>query len=229
MDYRKVVIFIGPPGSGKDTQAFKLARKFGFFNFQTSATLKQYLSLLQPTDPERVEIEGLISHGELAPFAWVAKVVVQEVRKLVTQNPDISLVFSGSFRTLVEAEAEIPVMEELFGKSNVHIFFLQVSREESKRRNVGRKMCEAHSHPLPDLPGYQGVEICKYDGSKFVRRSLDEDPEIVAKRYDVYLRDTAPVIALFKEKGYEIVDINAEQSIADIHQEILQHLAGHPL
>ena len=50
-----------------------------------------------------------------------------------------------------------------------------------------------------------------------------DKPEIIRERYKVFLRDTAPVLDYFREKGYKIVEINGEQPIEKVSSDILEH------
>src|SRR3989344_4239192 len=113
------VILIGPPGSGKGTQAELLAKKFGLFHLETSKLGEETInnSELVKIDTEVAEAKRLYDKGELFPPPWTVKITVAKLRELASQG--MGIVFSGSPRTLHEAENELPVLEEAYGKDNV--------------------------------------------------------------------------------------------------------------
>ncbi len=226
---KKVIIILGPPGSGKDTQAFKLNRELGLNIFQTSAILKKRIGQMDQNDPERIEAERMYKAGELMPTLFVAKLVLGEIEDMLAGNSDLGLVFAGSPRTVHEAELFVPFMESHYGKENIHVFFLKVAKEESIHRNMGRKICEANGHPLPDMEQYHDIMTCRYDGSQFIKRDLDVSPEFIGHRYDVYIRDTEPVLDVFRKHGYEVTEIIGQESITKVHEEILHHISQHPI
>ncbi len=226
---KNIVIFIGAPGSGKDTQAFKLARKYNFFLFQSSAIMKRSLAAMSSDDPIRIAAEALYKKGELVTPELVAKIFEKEIRRITAETDNYGIAFSGCFRTIVETKALAPLLSELFEREHIHIFFLDVSKQEAVRRNMVRKVCEASGHPLPDLPEFKDAKTCRYDGSAFIQRDLDVDPETVAHRYDVFVRDTYPVLDFFKSIGYEVVKIDGEQPIQQVEADIAHHAKVHPL
>lgn len=218
----RVVILISPPGGGKGTQADFLQEKFGFYHLESAKVLEE--KLIQggdSGDPEIKEARRLYKAGELVTSSLVMRLIIQEIEKLYAQGKPI--VFSGSFRTLEEAPKELSEVARLYGKENVKIFFITLSEEESVKRNSGRRICQASRHPIPNLPEYKDITICPRDGSPIVTRELDK-PEIIKKRYQVFLRDTEPVLKLFKDAGYEVITVNGEQPIEKVSADIAKFL-----
>ena len=218
---QKVIILIGPPGSGKDTQAEFLAKEISLVNVKTSALIENEFKNGHPDDPElKIEKEKWAS-GELNGTAFVERLISTEVKKLHEQNKGI--VFSGSPREEPETRTLMPLIESLYGRENIFIFNIQLSAEESLKRNSHRRICQANRHPIPNFSEYQNITTCPEDGSPIIVRPLDS-PETIKTRYQVYLKKTEPVFALLNEMGYKIHDINGEQSIADVHRDILNSL-----
>ncbi|HWA64267.1 MAG TPA: nucleoside monophosphate kinase, partial [Candidatus Paceibacterota bacterium] len=133
------------------------------------------------------------------------------------------VVASGSPRTLYEAEAELPIFEELYGKDNLKIISLQVSEEESVKRNSARRVCKQSNHPIPNFPEYEGMTACPQDGSPIITRA-DDAPETIRHRYRAYQEETHPVLDFFAQKGYTVATIRGEQPIENVHREILNKL-----
>jgi adenylate kinase len=147
--------------------------------------------------------------------------MLEEIRSL--HNRGMGIVLSGSPRTMFEAEGEVPVFEELYGKDNVRPIHLNLSKEESVTRNSSRRICEANRHTIPNFPIFKDITTCPKDGSRLLRRELDT-PETISIRYEVYLRQTQPIISFMEENGYKMIEIEGEQSIEDVSRDILEKL-----
>lgn len=215
---QQAVIFTGPPGSGKGTQADILAEEYGFFHLESSKVIENKIASAAADDAVLQNEKERWLTGKLNTPALVRDWIIERIEELASQGE--SIVFSGSFRTLYEAEAEIPLMERLFGHHNVHIFNLDISKEKSIERNSSRRICKAKRHPIPR---YLDVTTCPKDGSELVTRELDT-PETIAVRYDEYLKETAPVLGYFRGKGYDVIDIDGDTTVEAVHVHVARAL-----
>lgn len=223
----QIVIFVGPPGAGKGTQADLLAEDFGFYHFETSKIIEEKFTTGDANDPVIKDAKEAFATGKLVEPKYVAAWVLEKIRTLASQK--MSIVFSGSFRTEFEATEEIPVMEEIYGKENIHVFLINVSEDESVKRNSARRICKANRHPIPNFPEFAGITACPKDGSEIQTRTLDT-PDVIRVRYKTYLDQTEPVLDIFKKAGYEFITIDGEQGIREVHNDIVVgvHKTAHP-
>ena len=223
-EHKKWAVFlIGPPGSGKGTQADLLAQRFGLVHIQTSKLGEEKINNpeLVQKDPEIAEVKRLYDKGELFPPPWTVKIVLEKVKELAEQNKGI--VFSGSPRTMYEAENELPYFENLYDKENIKIINLKIDEEESIGRNSARRVCKVNGHPIPNFENMKDITSCPQDGSEIITRSLDT-PETIKTRNEVYHRRTEPILAFLKERGYNVIDINGEQPIEKVFKDILEKI-----
>lgn len=222
---KQVIIFIAPPGAGKGTQADAVCKQIGCSHIETSKILEERLAGQEnSSDPEIKEAWTLFKNGGLMPPPLVARLFLEEVNKLHRESKP--LVFSGSPRTLYEAETETPEFERLYGKENVKVFNITLSEEESVRRNSARRICQASRHPIPrgDYdPKFKDITVCPWDGSPIITRALDK-PEVIEERYRVYKAETEPVLDYLRNRGYKVVEIDGEQPIEKVTEDILKHL-----
>ena len=212
----KVIFLMGPIASGKGTQADILAKKFGFFHFETSRFLEAQID-----KPEFSKQKEQYRSGQWVDPDWVAGIVAGEALKFIERGQE--LVFSGSPRTVEESTKIIPFFEEKAGKENLFFFNVGLSEQEAVKRSVSRRICKANRHSIPNFPEYQNLTVCPEDGSELVTRFLDK-PELIVRRYQEYLNRTVPIFDFLKNRGYNILEINGEQSIENVSKDILQHL-----
>ncbi len=219
--HKWVVVLIGPPGSGKDTQAEMLSQELGLLHVQTSKILEDIFAKSQ-SDPFIAEQKHKFDTGELVDRNFVTSLIIDEIKKNHGQSQ--GMVFSGSPRDLEEAKKEAEVLGELYGKENIKVITIIVSEDESVKRNSNRRVCLTNRHPIPDIPEYANITACPQDGSPLIKRGLDELADLIHKRYGVFKERSQPILDFFKQNGYNIIEINGEQSIEDVHRDILNKL-----
>ena len=215
------VVLIGPPGAGKDTQAALLATELGLQELKTSQIIEEKFSSADPSDTVIQEQKKIKATGGLMDPALVTSWVIERLEKVHAAGKGI--ITSGSPRTLPEARAEVPLLRNLYGPDALKIVFINVSKAECVKRNSFRRVCEKNSHPIPNFPEYKDMTTCPQDSSPIITRQ-DDTPETAAHRYDVYKEITEPIIDFLGEKVYNIITIDGEQSIEDVHRDILTKL-----
>ncbi|MDP2638576.1 MAG: nucleoside monophosphate kinase [Candidatus Azambacteria bacterium] len=194
-----VVIVLGRPGSGKDTQAELLAKKFELVHIITSRIIEKALK----SRGENIKLEGKIYNlekerrlqksGFLNTPEFVSALVKSEIVAIAKRKK--SIMMSGSPRTLKELKVVLPLLNKLYGK-NVYIFHIKISAKEVYIRNLKR-----HRKDLPEL----------------------DTKKIIKKRLQVFNRETLPVIKNLKSKKL-ISEINGEQPITKIHNDVMKVL-----
>ncbi len=225
----KVIILLGPPGSGKGTQAILLAEKFNLYYLETSKLLEKVFS--NPSGKEFIEVNGqkyylkeerkLWKTGKLCSPPFVFFLVKKKIKEIFEEKKGI--VFAGSPRTLEEAKKMMPFLEELYAKSNIKIFYLDLSMEQSVWRNSHRRICKLMRHPILYTEETAKLTFCPLDGSELMKRTLDK-PEIVEKRFKVYQEQTLPLFDYLEKEGFKIQKINGKPPVADVFKDILKSL-----
>jgi len=222
-----VVILLGPPGSGKGTQANLLTDKLNLYCFETSKVGEEKINQAKPGD--YITVGGKKYYFEKEKKRWqtgklwsspfISYLVKQKIKELAERKRGI--VFQGSPRTVEEGKEIIPLLEKLYGKTNIKIFLLELSIDQSIWRNSHRRICELMRHPI--LYNEETVKLtkCPLDGSKLIKRALDK-PEIIKKRFEVYEEQTLPLLDYFEEKNFVVKKIKGEQSVADVFSDILK-------
>lgn len=216
----KIIFLAGPPGSGKGTQAQLLKERLGLKIIQVNLIIREKFKNF-PNQPEVIKAKNDYQAGNLIDGHLIGQWVVE---KLKTFSPELlakGLVIDGAVRTIEEAKTIINFLRKKFGKENLKIFFIKISPQETKRRNLNRIICKDCQKPLkPKLVGK--IKKCPYCGGKLVKRAMDNE-EVIRNRLRVYQEKTLPTIDYLKKQGL-VIDINGEQPIEKVYQDILGYL-----
>lgn len=218
-----IVFFFGLPGSGKGTQAEKLAERFGFFHFDTGKEIERavYDPALQ-NDPVIQRERAIFDSGVLNTPSWVEELVRSRIREL--SHGGRSVVFSGSPRTLQEAEGITPLLEELYSKGSLTPIVLNIPAEMSVARNSKRKICKNRACArVVAWNAAENLTSCMACGGLLGKRSLD-NPDVIRKRIVEYRARTAPVLDFLRARGIGIIEVDGTPEPEEVHREIAAQL-----
>jgi adenylate kinase len=214
-----VVALYGLPGSGKGTQANLLTLKYGLTNFDTGKLLESIWH-----DPKRqkealvIRERALFDNGVLNTPSFVLGEVRREAQSIAKNGAGI--VFSGSPRTLEEAEGLIPALDTLYGKERLLFFEIKVDESDSMARNSKRLLCTKCKTGVMTLfyPKHKPTH-CPNCAGELYRRSVD-DPKIIPKRLEEYRVRTHPVISYLKKSGYPVKQIDGKRMPWEVFESI---------
>ena len=146
--------------------------------------------------------------------------MVEKIKELAGEGK--SIIFSGSPRTVYEAEIEIPLMKELYGAENVKFALIDIKPETTIFRNSHRRICELIRHSILFSKETEHLTKCPLDGSNLVKRKGLDDPDTIKKRIEIFNAETYPVVDIIAKEGLKINKVNGEQNVSEVHQEILK-------
>jgi adenylate kinase family enzyme len=170
-----------------------------------------------PDDPVIQREARKFDLGKLNDPILVSQWVMEYVRPLAAKGK--SQVFSGSPRTPHEAEVEFPALQELYGRENVILIYLDVDLDTMKQRIAGRRFCRKNGHVIPAGPGTDRLTKCPQDGSELYRRDLDS-PELVKTRHEEFVNLTLPVVDIAKRFAVPVFTLDGNQAIEAVHHEV---------
>src|SRR6202163_3707099 len=184
----RAVIFLGPPGAGKGTQAKELAKHYGVPHLSTGDMLRENIAKGSPLG---IKAEPLMKRGELVPDSLVLKMVARRI-----EEPDCihGFVFDGFPRTVAQAQYLMILLRQNGYKPALVVHFV-IDPALLLRRITGRRMCKmgGEIYNVYDRPP-KVAGICDADGGEVVQRPDDRE-EIVAPRLEAYAKMTAPLAA----------------------------------
>lgn len=188
------LIFLGPPGAGKGTQAERLKADMGLTHIATGDLLREELAAGTELG---LEARRHMDAGELVPDAVVIGMVRERLAAGATD-----VLFDGFPRTVPQAEALDGLLTELKSPIDV-VLLLSVPREELAQRLGGRWLCRACGKSYHEVFAPYGGDPCRSaDGAACDLYQRDDDrPEAVANRLDVYDNQTAPLVGYYEAGG----------------------------
>ena len=206
------LILMGPPGSGKGTQAEFISGQLGIAHISTGNMFRKAISGRTELGSKAKEY---LDSGRLVPDEITVGIVRERL-----QEPDCKKGFllDGFPRTVAQAQA----LDEMVAKMGLAldaVINIQVPREEILKRLTGRRMCKECSgtYHVSFSPPLQADRCDKCGGDLYQR---DDDTEsTINKRLDVYKEQTEPLIAYY-EKQRLLKDINGNQDIKEVLAEI---------
>ncbi len=212
------IVFLGPPGAGKGTQAKRIAEKYGIPQISTGDMFREHLSKGTELGQKAKEY---MDKGALVPDEIVLGMVEERLKQ-----PDCEkgFILDGFPRTVPQAEALDKLLEKL-GKKIDYAILIDVPDEELVKRLTGRRTCKKCGmmyHVMFKPPKEEGK--CDVCGGELYQRA-DDNEETVRNRLKVYHEQTEPIIAYYEKKGV-LHRIDGMGSIDEIFNRIVQVLGG---
>lgn len=216
----RAVIFIGPPGAGKGTQAKEVARLYGVPHLSTGDMFRDHVS--QGT-PLGLRAKAFMERGELVPDSIVFGMVEERIGQ-----PDCvrGFVFDGFPRTRAQAQRLRELLTARGLKPPVVVHFA-VDNGILLRRLTGRRMCKVGGeiYNIYDRPS-KVPGRCDNDGGELVERRDDRE-EVIAPRLETYQKQTAPLVAYYRAQGV-LEEVDGSASVEEVTRQVLEILRRAP-
>ena len=212
------IVLFGPPGVGKGTQAELLAERFKLPHVSTGDLFRDHLKRQTPLGQLA---KGYLDRGELVPD----EVTVGMLRERIEQPDAVNgALLDGFPRSAAQAEALAKLLAEK-GEAVRVVLLISVPTDVllerlSNRRTCGQ--CGAVYNLVTNPP--QTDSVCDRCGGAVLQRD-DDRPEVQKRRIDVYLQQTLPLVAYYRERGL-LTEIDGSKSIQVVHQQILGAIAA---
>lgn len=206
------ILMIGPPGSGKGTQAARVAGRLGLRHLSTGDLLRE--AVAARTELGR-EAEGYMRQGLLVPDDVMLGLIREQLAALKGQG----WILDGFPRTVAQAEGLARLLEER-GPAIDAVILIDVDAREIVERLTQRRVCEGCGAVYGrDVPTGPDPNRCAKCGGELVTRPDDRE-ETVRRRIEVYERETAPVLEFYR-RAPGIEEIDGTRELDEVTAEIL--------
>lgn len=203
------IILLGPPGSGKGTQAELLSKEYSIPHISMGELLKKEYA--------EKTVEGVQAYkhwikGNLAPDELVLKILKRRMDK---EDCTDGFILDGYPRN----EEQEKVLNNITTPDKA--VYLDVPDKIIIDRMSQRTSCpKGHSYGIGRKPKKAG--ICDIDGEKLKARE-DDKPEIIKQRLKVFHEQTKPLLQVYKKKGI-LKKVNGAGSVQEIFQRLKEDL-----
>lgn len=205
------LVFLGPPGAGKGTQASMVCQRFAIPHISTGDMLRAAIANGTETG---MKAKVFMDKGQLVPD----EVLIEMVRERLNEKDcEKGFLLDGFPRTVVQAEAL-----QTIAAPDV-VVDVDVADEKLLDRLTGRRVCEKCGESF-HVAKIGDAKVCSRCGGTLIQRD-DDKPATIRNRLDVYHRQTAPLIDYYRGKG-TLRTVDGDQTPEKVFEAILVVLGG---
>jgi adenylate kinase len=212
-----ISVLLGPPGSGKGTQAKRLVTEKGWPQLSTGDMLRAAIAAGSELGKKA---KAVMDRGELVPDDVVIGLIAERTRQPDCKN---GFILDGFPRTIPQAEALDRLLTSGSRKVDRVVLF-EIPDEDLVSRLSGRRTClkcGAMYHAVSAKPKKDGV--CDACGATPLVQRDDDKPEVIRKRLSVYHAQTSPLAAYYQKTG-KLRNIDATESPDDVFRALTREL-----
>jgi len=211
-----LVVMLGPPGSGKGTQAKKLSEKVGMRHISTGDVLRD--AIARGTELGK-KAERYVHRGSLVPDDLMLGLIAESMDR--GRNGQ-GLVLDGFPRTERQAEGLDKMLRER-GSAVDRAVLIRVRERKIIERLSARRVCPkcGRNYNLVSLPPEKDT-LCDECGVELEQR-VDDSEETVLKRLEVYDRETKPIVEFYRRREI-LLEVDGEGTVEETFSRITQGL-----
>lgn len=211
---RQVIILLGPPGSGKGTQAVRISKELGIPHISTGDLFRENIS--KGTDLGK-KVKSFTDAGKLVPDEVVLEMLFDRVSRSDCAK---GFLLDGFPRTIPQAKA---FDKFLTPTERLAVLNLEVADEMIIKRIEGRLSCKncGHIHNRYFSPSKK-EGLCDKCGGELFQRA-DDHATVVKERLRVYHEQTEPLIRYYSSHC-EVIHVNGEKNPEIVFKELMQEI-----
>lgn len=211
------LILIGPPGSGKGTQATRICERYGVPMISTGDILR---GAVKAGTPLGFQVQSILSSGGLVGDEMMIALVRD---RLAQPDTGAGFVLDGFPRTTVQAEA----LEGMITGRTIRVIVLEVAEPELERRLTSRRICSKCKSLFTSGSIYGSEEeLCSKCGSMLITRD-DDNIDVIRNRLRTYRETAEPLIAYYRSRGV-LTAFDGSLPPDEVTEAILRHIDGPP-
>lgn len=214
-----LIVLVGPPGSGKGTQAKRLSEKNpAFVHISTGDLFRKEIASRSVLGNS---VQSMLDSGKLVPDDVTNQVFQSQVLSILEKRPDIqALLLDGYPRTGSQSAALLKFVASEKRLSRPAVVEMEIQEETLIERLSGRLINPRTGkiyHKVMNPP--KQVGICDEDGLALTQRP-DDQPAVIRDRYKVYTSQRDAIVGVLQEAGCVVHTLNAEGNPDKIAQEL---------
>lgn len=206
----KNIIILGPPDSGKGTQAKRLALKLNLTYFGAGDLIRDEIA--KGTQLGK-KIKAIVEEGELIDDASIGQIV----RDNIAAYKDGGIIFDGFPRSLEQAH----ILEDTLPDEEFLVVNINVGAENLVKRMEKRWICDK-CDKIFIVDGLVDNKKCDACGGKLIKRA-DDNREALGNRIDVYESQTKPLLDYYDQEKI-LINIDGEPSIEEVENTIWERV-----
>lgn len=208
------IILLGPPGSGKGTQAAKISEMYDIPAISTGDMLREAISAGTPLGKQA---DSYMSKGELVPDDVVVGIVRDRLKE---KDCEKGFILDGFPRSIGQAK-ELDNIMEAIGKRIDVVLNISVEDEEIIRRLSRRRVCaDCHNVYHLDFKPTEREGVCDNCGGEVMQRA-DDNEDTVKHRLEVYREQSEPLIGYYDKRGI-LSDVPGDKPIDQVMKTVSQ-------
>ena len=229
------IVFLGPPGAGKGTQAMMLENKEGFFTFSTGDALRSITSNSEEVNQIyslqdkklKNDITSILNEGKL-----VADNIIMDVVKNFLHNcENVSsirkdkIIFDGIPRTKGQAESLGNILQDC-DVPLTHVISFVLDSDVMLARLLARVQC-GDCKELFSTSSLDREDIstnCPSCNSKNIIKRNDDNEDVIKMRYELYEENAKQIIEYYSHLSIPLLYLNAAQDVKDVSNDIITFL-----
>lgn len=209
-----IILFIGPPGAGKGTQAAQLAQKISVPHIATGDILRD---AVKESSTLGLKAQGFMERGALVPDNEIIDVIK---KRIIRSDCNNGFILDGFPRTLAQAQSLDDMINQT-GKQVDKVVNLEVPDSILVERLSGRRVCRqcrANYHVMNAPSKVNGR--CDKCSSELYQRN-DDQVEVIKERLKVYKDQTVPLLDFYRTQK-KLLDIRGESSITRTFRNLVE-------
>lgn len=207
---------MGIPGSGKGTQAKRLAEHFNYQHISTGDLLRAFEKRADISlEDQRVFTQ--MKQGKLVSDTLIYRLAFEAIEEALANGKGV--VLDGAIRTKAQAEGYQDFFESRGLTHEIVTIEIALSDDEGTKRILGRKICASCGYIIPYTPANEGITTCEKCGGELIRRS-DDTPETVAERMKQQGNEAVAPVREYYQSRNLLQIIDGTREIAGVEESI---------
>jgi adenylate kinase len=206
-----ITVFLGAPGSGKGTQAKRLAETNGFSHFSTGDMLR---AAMKAGTPVGVKAKGFVDKGELVPDNIMIELIENALSGL---SNAAKVLLDGFPRTVPQAQA----LDASARTKVTRAISFEIPEEVLIKRLTGRRVCSQCGESFHiELMKPKKEGVCDKCGGALMQRK-DDSESVVKTRLDVFKSQNNGLLSYYKD-AKKLKALNADQEVGSLQSQLLK-------